>query len=79
MNDGKFELVILKNLDLLIFAEIITGKMPLNQEDIEIISTDKAIIKTNFPVSFQIDGEYCGTETELDIRISNDKIKVAIP
>lgn len=79
MNDGKFELVILKNLDLIIFGEIILGNMPLNQEDIEIISTDKALIKTNFPVSFQIDGEYCGTETELDIKISFSKIKVAIP
>ena len=79
MNDGKFELVILKNLDLMIFGEIILGNMPLNQEDIEILSTDKATIKTNFPVSFQIDGEYCGTETELDIKISSSKIKVAIP
>ena len=79
MNDGKFELVILKNFDLMIFGEIILGNMPLNQEDIEILSTDKATIKTNFPVSFQIDGEYCGTETELDIKISSSKIKVAIP
>lgn len=79
MNDGKFELVILKNLDLIIFSEIIMGNMPLNHEDIEIISTDKAIIRTNVPVSFQIDGEYCGEETELDIRISTNKIKVAVP
>lgn len=79
MNDGKFELVILKNLDLIIFGEIIMGNMPLNHEDIEIISTDKATIKTNFPVSFQIDGEYCGNESELRINISPNTIKVAIP
>ena len=79
INDGKFELVILKNLDLVVFVKIITGNLPLNSDDIEIISTDKATIKTNFPVSFQIDGEYCGTETELDIKISSSKIKVAIP
>ncbi len=79
MNDGKFELVILKNLDLIIFSEIILGNMPLNPEDIEIISTDEATIKTNFPVSFQIDGEYCGNESELRINISRNKIKVAIP
>jgi diacylglycerol kinase family enzyme len=79
MNDGKFELVILKNFDLIIFGEIILGNMPLNHEDIEIISTDKATIKTNFPVSFQIDGEYCGNELELKINISPNKIKVAIP
>jgi diacylglycerol kinase (ATP) len=79
MNDGKFELVILKNLDLIIFGEIIMGNTPLNHEDIEIISTDKATIRTNIPVSFQIDGEYCGNESELKINISPNKIKVAIP
>ena len=79
MYDGKFELVILKNLDLMIFAEIIMGNMPLNKEDIEILSVDKATIKTNVPVSFQIDGEYCGLETELKIGISPHKIKVAVP
>ena len=79
MYDGKFELVILKNLDLVIFGEIIMGNMPLNHEDIEIVSADKATIKTNVPVSFQIDGEYCGMETELKISVSSHKIKVAIP
>ncbi len=79
MNDGKFELVILKNLNLIIFGKIITGSMPVNPDDIVIVSTDKAIIKLNRPVSFQIDGEYCGTETELDVSISPNKIKVAVP
>lgn len=79
MNDGKFELVILKNLDLLIFSEIVLGNMPLDQENIEIISTDNATIKTNFPIYFQIDGEYCGRESELKISVSPNKIKVAIP
>ncbi|WP_291104855.1 MULTISPECIES: diacylglycerol/lipid kinase family protein [unclassified Flavobacterium] len=79
MNDGKFELVILRNLDLVVFGKIITGNIPINSEAIQIISTDKATIKTNFPVSFQIDGEYCGVESELEIKISPNKVKVAIP
>ena len=79
MDDGKFELIILKNLDLIVFSKIVTGNMPLNPDDVVIVSTDKAIIKTNFPVSFQIDGEYCGTETELTIAISSQKLKIAIP
>ena len=79
MNDGKFELVILKNLDLMIFGEIILGNIPLNQEDIEILSTDKATIKTNFPVSFQIDGEYCGAKKQLKIKMLSQKIKIAVP
>jgi len=79
MNDGKFEIVILKNLDLLVFGKIITGNMPLNSEDVEIISTDKATITTSKPVSFQIDGEYIGQETKLDIKILPAQIKFAVP
>jgi diacylglycerol kinase (ATP) len=79
INDGKFELVILKNLDLVVFVKIITGNLPLNSDDIEIISTDKATITTNLPVSFQIDGEYCGEQTQLDIQILPKQMKIAVP
>lgn len=79
VNDGKFELVILKNLDLVVFIKIITGNIPINIEDVEIISTDKATITTNFPVSFQIDGEYCGQQTRLDIEILPKQMKIALP
>lgn len=79
MNDGFFELIILKNLDLLVLGKIITGNMPLDTGDVEIISTDKATIRTNVPVNFQIDGEYFGSEMKLDISVSSKKIKVAIP
>lgn len=79
INDGKFELIILKNLDLIVFGQIISGNMPVNSDDVEIISTDKATIKTNSPVSFQMDGEYCGKETELDIKILRNQMKLAIP
>lgn len=79
MNDGKFELVILKNLDLIVFGKIITGNMPIESDDIEIISTDRASIKTNIPVNFQIDGEYCGAENNLEISILHKQLKVATP
>jgi diacylglycerol kinase (ATP) len=79
MDDGKFELIILKNLDVVVFGQIITGNMPMNTDDVEIISTESATIKTNFPVSFQIDGEYCGEETELQIEILRRQMKVAVP
>lgn len=79
MNDGKFEIVILKNLDLLVFGKIITGNMPVDPEDVEIISTDKASIKTAVPVHFQIDGEYVGEEKNLNIVILHQQMKVAIP
>jgi diacylglycerol kinase family enzyme len=79
INDGKFELVVLKNLDLIIFSKIITGNMPIDTEDFEIIVANKATIRTNFPVSFQIDGEYCGEQTRLDIEILRKQMKIAVP
>lgn len=79
MNDGKFELVILKSLDLLLIGKIITGNMPIDSDDIVIISTDKAMIKTDYPVNFQIDGEYCGAQTDLEIHILHKQMKIAIP
>ncbi|WP_316634346.1 diacylglycerol kinase family protein [uncultured Flavobacterium sp.] len=79
MNDGKFELVILKNLDLLLIGKIITGNMPIDSDDIVIISTDKATIETDYPVNFQIDGEYCGAQTALEIHILHKQMKIAIP
>ncbi|WP_133507616.1 diacylglycerol/lipid kinase family protein [Flavobacterium chryseum] len=79
MNDGKFELVILKSLDIFLLGKIITGNMPIDSEDIVIISTDKATVKTNAPVNFQIDGEYCGAQTSLEINILHKQMKIAVP
>ena len=79
MNDGRFELVILKSLDIFLLGKIITGNMPIESDDIVIISTDKATIKTDYPVNFQIDGEYCGAQTDLEIHILHKQMKIAIP
>ncbi len=79
MNDGKFELVILKSLDILLLGKIITGNMPIDSDDVVIISTDKATIKTDYPVNFQIDGEYCGSQTDLEIHILHKQMKIAVP
>ncbi len=79
MNDGKFEIVILKNLDLLVFGKIITGNMPLDTGDVEIISAEEATINTNIPVYFQVDGEYCGEVSKLDVKIFKQHLKIAVP
>ena len=77
MTDGKFEIVILKNLDLIVFGKIISGYMPVESGDVEIISTDRATITTDVPVDFQIDGEYDGLVTKLDVRILPAQMKIA--
>ena len=79
MNDGKFEIVILRNVDLFIVGKIIAGNMPLDSDDVEIISCESARITTDIPVHFQIDGEYLGEVQTLDIRILKQQMKVAVP
>lgn len=79
MSDGKFELIILKSLDLLLLGKIITGNMPIDSADIVIISTEKAVVKTERLVNFQVDGEYCGAQNELEIYILHKQMKVAVP
>jgi diacylglycerol kinase (ATP) len=79
MSDGKLELIILKSLDIILLGKIITGNMPIDSDDVEIISTEKAFIKTDRLVNFQIDGEYCGTQNELEIRILHKQMKIVIP
>ncbi len=79
MNDGKFEIIILKNLDLVTIGKIVAGSMPLETDDVEIIPAEKATITTSVPVHFQIDGEYVGEETHLEIHILHAQMKVAVP
>lgn len=78
MSDGKLELVILKRITFYIFCQIVMGKIQTIKEDVVIISTDKARILIDRPVSFQIDGEYFGTESNLNVSISSKKLKIAI-
>lgn len=78
MDDGLFELVILKKLNFWIFAKIVSGRLPLGKE-VEIIQTANARIKADVPVSFQIDGEFCGEERQLEVSILKGEIKVAVP
>ncbi|NDI97684.1 diacylglycerol kinase [Flavobacterium sp. LaA7.5] len=80
MDDGKFEIIILKNLDILVIGKILSGNIPVDEnENIVIISTDEALITTNISVSFQIDGEFCGSVNELDIKIIHPQLKMIVP
>ena len=79
INDGKFEIVVLKNIDLVLMGKIILGNIPVDGEEVQIYQTKKATIKTSKKVSFQIDGEYCGEEDFLNISIIPNQMKIAIP
>ena len=80
MDDGKFEIVVIKNLELGLIGKIWAGNIAEQpKENVEVISTDAALITTNVPVSFQIDGEFCGEVDKLDIMILPRQMKIAVP
>ncbi len=79
MDDGKFEIVLFRNLDLITVGKIIAGNMPLDTGEVEIITASQAIVTTDIPVHFQVDGEYCGEISRLDIEILPRQLKVAAP
>lgn len=79
MDDGKFEIVIIKNLDLWVFGKIVAGKMPLDTGEVEIITTKQAEISTDVPVHFQVDGEYIDEVKKLKAEILHHQMKIAAP
>ena len=78
LDDGKFEIVVFKNLDWLMVGKILLGNMPIEHPNIEIISTNKARITTSTLVNFQIDGEYCSEICELDLEILPNQLQIAV-
>lgn len=79
INDGKFEVLIFKNLDVIEILKTIQEKPELSEDFVEIISTDHAIVTTQTKVPFQIDGEYLGETRKITARIEEKRLTMAVP
>ncbi len=78
INDGKFEIIVIKSVDFLTIGKIITGNVSDETEEVTTYSTNEAIITTSRKISFQIDGEYFGEEDRLEISILPSQMKIAV-
>lgn len=78
INDGKFEIIVLKSVNLMTIGKIITGNVSEETEEVDSYSTSKATITTSRKISFQIDGEYCGEVDQLHVTILPNQMKVAV-
>jgi diacylglycerol kinase (ATP) len=78
LGDGKFELIVLKRITLAVIIKFIRRKITVSSKDVIVISTDKASVEIDRAVSFQMDGEYCGSVTNLNIDIFPEKLKIAM-
>jgi YegS/Rv2252/BmrU family lipid kinase len=79
IDDGKFELVLFKKLDIIEIIKTIQSEIDLQTDFAETVSTPWAKIITKAPVPLQIDGEYMGEITEVEVSVCPHKLEIAIP
>lgn len=79
MDDGKFEILIFKNFDMLEIMNTLRNEVKLDPDFVEIITTSEAVISCDSPVAFQIDGEYLGRRKKVKASILSQKTFIAIP
>ncbi len=78
MHDGKFEIVVFKEMNTLEIIKTIYDKVDLSTDFAECFSTEKVIIRTEEPVPFQIDGEPMGKTNKVEVTIYPEKVKFAV-
>lgn len=79
MDDGKFEVLIFKELNTLEIVRTVIDKVDLATDFAECFSTNKVIITSKKPVPFQIDGEPMGKVTKVEASLYPKKLIFAIP
>lgn len=79
MNDGKFEVLIFKNLDFIEIFKTIHDKPEMSEDFVRVVSTNKAKISSTKKIPFQIDGEFLGEINEATVTIEKESLLVALP
>ena len=79
INDGFFELVILKRINMATTLKMLVNPGPYNTKHIEIFKCKTVNIHTKRKVPFQIDGEYIGKVKDIRASISHRSLQVILP
>jgi diacylglycerol kinase (ATP) len=79
MDDGKFEIIIYRKLDLAEIIKTVRNETDVNSDVVEVFQAKAAKITCKIPVAFQIDGEFKGEISEVKISIMDEKLKVVVP
>lgn len=78
IDDGRFEILIFKNFDMVEILKTLRNEVQLDPEFVEIISTSEATITCKGPVAFQVDGEYLGERDSVHVKILPGKLRLAV-
>ncbi|MGB3774598.1 MAG: diacylglycerol kinase family protein [Leeuwenhoekiella sp.] len=78
VNDGKFEVLVFKKLDLIEIAKTLHGDLEMDSDFVTMISTDEATITSHQKIAFQIDGEFMGETDHVSAKVHSKKFKVLV-
>ncbi len=78
VHDGRFEVVLLKQLSLLEILKMMIRNRRFNKKKTEVLSVERVKITTNAPVYFQVDGEYIGEVTSLEAHIEKGAVDMVV-
>jgi diacylglycerol kinase (ATP) len=78
LDDGVFEIILVKKYSLLEVLKLRFTKLPFNPEKTELFKTEKLTIKSKHYAHFQVDGEYMGKVNRVSAYIVPDAIQVIV-
>ncbi len=79
INDGKFELVIVRQISLVEFGKLFLKKTTFNPKKVEVIQTTKAEVTLKRKTHFQVDGEYVGKVNKVSAKIIHEALILMVP
>ncbi|WP_179020222.1 diacylglycerol/lipid kinase family protein [Winogradskyella forsetii] len=78
LDDGQFEILVFKKMDVMQILQTLKDTPSMDKDFVECFSAQKAKIKIPNPIDFQIDGEYLGKVSDLEVKILPNKLKVLV-
>ncbi len=79
INDGKFEILVFKNLDFIEILKTTQDNPEMSPDFVRVISTNKAKITNKTLVPFQIDGEFIGQVQYSNVIIMPESLLITVP
>jgi diacylglycerol kinase family enzyme len=79
LDDGFFEVVIVRKLSIASLLKMLIKPGPFNPHNIEIFPSTAVTINTLRPVHFQVDGEYKGKINKINARVLKHHINLILP
>src|SRR4029078_511000 len=79
VSDGKFEVVVVRKLNLAEICKAIFTNRSFNDDKIEVFSTKTVQISIHHKAYFQIDGEYLGKTKSIHARVLPQILNIMVP